>query len=112
MNEVTVGAVIHRREFGLERLDEDRAIVGFAIKAEARLSRWLDFVKGALLFLTVPGDPESGWFYIYDRRRSAFYSLALPVAGHFGGFREEDFDQLTKTFDLVELARNPQALRI
>ena len=111
MNEVTIDTVLHLRDFGLERLDEDKAIIGFATKAEAKLSRWLDFAKGALLFLTVPGDPESGWFYIYDRGRSAFYSLALPVNGHFGGFREDEFDNLAEAFDLVDLARNPRALR-
>ena len=112
MNGVRIDAVLRLQDFGLERLDEDRAIIGFATKAEAKLSRWLDFAKGALLFLTVPDDPESGWFYIYDRGRSAFYSLDLPVSGHFGGSREEEFDRLAKSFGLVELARNPRALRV
>jgi hypothetical protein len=111
MHNVTVGTVLPLRDFGLERLDEDQAIIGFAQKAEARLARWLDFAKGALLFLTVPDDPESGFFYVYDRSRSALYSLALPVEGRFGGFREEEFDQLTQAFDLVTLARNPRLLR-
>jgi hypothetical protein len=111
MHNVTVGTVLPLRDFGLERLDEDQAIVRFAQKAEARLARWLDFAKGALLFLTVPDDPESSFFYVYDRSRSAFYSLALPVEGRFGGFREEEFDQLTQAFDLVTLARNPRLLR-
>ena len=111
MNEVKVDAVLHLRDFGLERLDEDTAIIGFASKAEAKLSRWLDFAKGALLFLTVPDDPESGWFYVYDRARSVFYSLGLPVEGHWGGFREDEFDLLTQSFDLVSLARDPRLLR-
>jgi hypothetical protein len=66
MARVTVDTVLHLRDFGLERLEEDKAIVGFAEKAQARLVRWLDFAKGALLFLMVPGDRESGMFYIYD----------------------------------------------
>ena len=110
MHTVTVEAVLRLPEFGLERLDEDKAIIAFAQKAEAKLSRWLDFAMGALLFLMVPEDPESGWFYIYDRARSAIYSLALPVEGHFGGFREDEFDHLTELFDLVSLARNPGRL--
>ena len=81
MNGVTVDSVLRLQDFGLERLDEDKAIIGFAEKAEARLSRWLDFAKGALLFLMVPGDPESGWFCVYDRARSSFYPLGLPVEG-------------------------------
>ena len=40
------------------------AIVGFARKTEAKLVRWLDFAKGALLFLMVPDDRESGAFYL------------------------------------------------
>ena len=111
MPQVTVDTVLHLQDFGLERLDEDRAIVGFAQKAEARVVRWLDFAKGALLFLMVPGDNESGTFYIYDRDRSSFYPLSLPIEQRYGGFREEEFESLTKAFDLVALARNPRVLR-
>jgi hypothetical protein len=110
MNHVTVSTILDPRDFGLERLDEDQIIVGFARKAEARLSRWLDFAKGALLFLTVPDDPESGCFYVYDRGRSAFYLLQLPVEGHFGGFREDEFEALAQAFDLVTLAKRPALL--
>lgn len=111
MAEVTVDTVLHLRDFGLERLDEDKAIVGFAQKAEAKLVRWLDFGRGALLFLMVPDDHESGAFYIYDRGRSAFYALGLPVEERYGGFREDEFEPLAKAFDLPALARNPRALR-
>ena len=112
MTQIAVDTVLHLEYFGLERLDEDRAIVGFAQKAEAHIVRWLDFAKGALLFLMVPGDNESGTFYIYDRDRSAFYPLSLPVEQRFGGFREEEFESLTKAFDLVALAKNPRVLRV
>ena len=112
MAQVTVDTVLHLQDFGLERLDEDRAIVGFAQKAEAKVVRWLDFAKGALLFLMVPGDSESGTFYIYDRDRAAFYPLSLAIEQRYGGFREEEFESLTKAFDLVRLARNPRALRV
>ena len=111
MLQVNIENPLHLQDFGLERLDEDKAIVGFARKAEARLVRWLDFAKGALLFLMVPGDNESGTFYIYDRDRSAFYPLSLPIEHRYGGFREEEFESLAKAFDLVALARNPRVLR-
>jgi hypothetical protein len=111
MAQVTVDTVLRLEDFGLERLDEDKAIVGFARKAEARLARWLDFAKGALLFLMVPGDSESGAFYIYDRDRLSFYPLSLAIEGRYGGFREDEFESLAKAFDLVALARNPRALR-
>ena len=111
MEKVKIEDILRLQDFGLERLDEDRAIVGFAAQAEARIARWLDFAKGALLLLMVPDDPESGCFYIYDRGRGALYALSLPVDGRYGGFREDEFEVLAETFGLAGLARNPQPLR-
>ena len=111
MDNVRIEDVLRLQDFGLERLDEDRAIVGFAARTEARIARWLDFAKGALLLLMVPDDPESGCFYIYDRDRGQFYSLSLPVDGRYGGFREDEFEVLARTFDLAGLARDPPPLR-
>jgi hypothetical protein len=111
MAQVSIDRVLRLQDFGLERLDEDKAVVGFAQKAEARLVRWLDFTKGALLFLMVPGDDESGTFYIYDRDRAAFYPLSLAIEQRYGGFREDEFESLTKAFELVRLAQNPRVLR-
>src|SRR6185437_11403418 len=51
MDNVRIEDVLRLQDFGLERLDEDRAIVGFAARTEARIARWLDFAKGALLLL-------------------------------------------------------------
>jgi len=111
MDAVNIDDVLHLQDFGLERLDEDQAILKFAQRAEARIARWLDFAKGALLMLMVPDDPESGCFYIYDRGREAFYSLGLPIPGRFGGFREDEFDGLCQAFGLKALAQNPTPLR-
>jgi hypothetical protein len=111
METVRIDDVLRLQDFGLERLDEDQAILRFAQRAEARIARWMDFAKGALLMLMVPDDPESGWFYIYDRGREAFYSLGLPVERRFGGFREDEFDGLCQEFGLKVLAQNPQPLR-
>jgi hypothetical protein len=111
MAQVTADTVLHLQDFGLERLDEDKAIVGFAQKAEARLMRRLHFAQGALLFLMVPVDDESGTFYIYDRDGSSFYPLSLPIEPRYGGFREEEFEYLAEAFDLLALARNPRVLR-
>ena len=112
MDAVKIDDVLRLQDFGLERLDEDEAIVGFAKRAEARIAHWLDFAKGALLMLMVPDDPESGCLYIYDRSREAFYSLALPIEGRFGGFREDEFDGLCQAFGLKALASNPRPLRV
>src|ERR1043165_5547359 len=111
MDNIKIEDVLRLQDFGLERLDEDRAIVGFAARTEARIARWLDFANGALLLLMVPDDPESGCFYIYDRGRGQFYSLSLPVEGRYGGFREDEFEVLAPTFRLAARAPRPPARR-
>ena len=85
MDTVKIDDVLRLQDFGLERLDEDQAILRFAQRAEARIARWLDFAKGALLMLMV---------------------------GRFGGFREDEFDGLCQAFGLKALAQNPQPLRV
>ena len=110
MVQVSIDTVLHLQDFGLERLDEDKAIVGFALKRKPGWCAGSILPGGALLFL-IPGDNKSGTFYIYDRDRSSFYPLSLPIEQRYGGFREEEFESLTKAFDLLRLARNPRILR-
>jgi hypothetical protein len=100
------------RSLGLDRLDEDKRILAFARFAEAKLRKWLDFAKGCLLFLMVPGDPESGMFYIYDRRRQAFYMVDIADLPRWGGYREDEFDQMAQVFGLKALAADPRPLRV
>ena len=35
---------------------------------QAEIVRWIEFPNSVLLFLLVPGDPESGAAYILDRK--------------------------------------------
>jgi len=111
MAQITVDTVLHLRDFGLEWHEEDQAIVGFAQKAEAKLVRWIDFAKRALLFLMVPGDSESGMFYIYNRGRSSLYLALATDRAPLRRFSEKEFESLTEAFGLVALTRNPRVLR-
>ena len=38
---------------------------------QADIVRWIEFPNSVLLFLLVPGDPESGAVYILDRKTGA-----------------------------------------
>ena len=98
------------RRLGLDRLDEDALILAFARWAEGQLKKWLDYAKGALLFVMVPEDPESGMFYIYDRARQRFYMVDLSEVDRYGGYRLEEFEQMAQTFGLKALAQNPRTL--
>ncbi len=98
-------------ELGLDpRTGTDRVILAFAQYAEARIGKWIQFPRGVLLFLTVPGDPESGWFYLLDRAHSTFYSLDIAEEGRWGGYREDEFARLTQSFGLVRLAQRPSGI--
>jgi len=98
------------RRLGLDRLDEDALILAFARWAEGQLKKWLDYAKGALLFVMVPDDPESGMFYIYDRARQRFFMVDLSEVDRYGGYRLEEFEQMAQVFGLKALAQNPQRL--
>ena len=92
------------KRLGLDRLDEDALILGFARWAEGQLKRWLDFAKGALLFVMVPDDPESGMFYIYDRARQTFWMVDPAEVPRYGGYRLDEFEQMAQVFGLKRLA--------
>src|SRR5262245_40292259 len=74
VNEVLRVQDPNARRLGLDWLDEDKPILEFARWGEGQLKR-LDYAKGALLFVMVPEQPESGMFYIYDRARQTFFML-------------------------------------
>src|SRR5258708_12413244 len=38
-----------------------------------KIEKWVQFPKALFVFLIVPGDPESGAFYIYDRLASIWF---------------------------------------
>ena len=110
VNEVLRVQDSHARRLGLDRLDEDKLILEFARWAEGHLRKWLDYARGALLFVMVPEEPESGMFYIYDRARQAFFMVDPAEVARYGGYRLEEFEQMAQVFGLKALAQNPQVL--
>ena len=106
-----VRKVMEIDEVGLDRTaGADQAVLAFARYAEARIAKWIQFPRGVLLFLTVPGDLESGWFYLLDRKRGTFYSLDVNHEGRWGGYREDEFDGLVEAFGLKRFAERPREL--
>lgn len=99
------------KKLGLHRLAEDRLILEFARWAEANLRRWVDYSQGALLFLMVPGQPESGMFHIYDRFSRSFFMVDPGDVNRYGGYREDEFEEMAQAYGLKALAQNPRRLR-
>ncbi len=112
VNEVLCLSDPDAKRLGLDRLDEDKLILAFARWAEGQLKRWVDYARGALLFLMVPGDPESGAFYIYDRARQAFFLVDQTRTPRYGGYRLNEFEDMAAACGLKGLARSPRGLEV
>jgi len=98
------------KRLGLDRLEEDRLILAFGRWAEGHIKKWIDYAKGILLFVMVPGDPESGMFYIYDRAQQTFWMVDLAATTQYGGYRLDEFEGLAQLHGLKALAQNPAGL--
>jgi hypothetical protein len=99
-------------ELGVDRnAGSDQAVRAFAAWAEARIVKWIQFPRGVLLFLMVPGDLESGHFYLLDQPKRTFYELNVEGDARWGGYRQDEFDELTDSLALKQLAERPRHLR-
>ncbi len=74
-----------------------------------KVIRWMQFPRAVLLFLEVPGDPESGAFYVYDRKRGIWLWLDFED-DKFGGYNVGDFEQLVKRSHFLRLVEQPWLL--
>jgi hypothetical protein len=61
------------------------------------------------VFLVVPGDPESGAFYVYDRRSKVWFWLDFDDE-NFGGYTVRDFDSLVRECRFLDLVEQPRLL--
>ena len=71
--------------------------------------RWIQFPSAVLVFLLVPGDPESGAFYVYDRRSGTWFWLDFED-NKFGGYNEADFERLVRKSHFLRLVERPWLL--
>ena len=69
--------------------------------------RRIESPNSLLLFLLVPGDPESGAVYVLDRKKGTWYSVDFEDE-QFGGYSVIQFETLAKTFGIRRLGRGGQ----
>jgi len=74
-----------------------------------RITKWVQFPKALFVFLVVPGDPESGAFYIYDRRSKIWFWLDFEDE-KFGGYTVSDFERLVRDCRFLDLVERPDLL--
>ena len=73
------------------------------------VAKWMQLPRALLVFLMVPGDPESGAFYVYDRVSRVWLWLDFDDE-KFGGYTVGDFDQLVHECHLLDIVEHPQFL--
>ena len=67
------------------------------------------FPAAVLVFLVVPGDSESGAFYVYDRRSGTWFWVDFED-NKFGGYNESDFERLVRQSQFLRLVERPWLL--
>ena len=73
------------------------------------IAKWVQFPKALFVFLIVPGDPESGAFYIYDRRTRIWFWVDFDDE-KFGGYTVSDFDRLVRECRFLDIVERPHIL--
>jgi hypothetical protein len=74
-----------------------------------RIEKWVQFPKALFVFLVVPGDPQSGAFYVYNRHSRTWYWVDFDDE-KFGGYSVSDFDCLVLECRFLDLVERPHLL--
>ena len=80
-----------------------------AATEHAQVVRWIEFPAAVLLFVLVPGDSQSGAFYVLDRRNNTWLWLDFED-DQYGGYSTRDFDLLVDEYDFLTLVERPGLL--
>ena len=72
----------------------------------AEIVRWIEFPASVLLFLLVPGDPESGAVYVLDRKNGTWYAIDFEDE-QFGGYSVSQLEQLLRECRFLDLVERP-----
>ncbi len=76
----------------------------------AQAIRWMEFPAAVLVFVMVPGDPQSGAFYVLDRKKRTWLWVDFEDQ-QYGGYSISDFDLLLHEHDFLSLVERPALLR-
>jgi len=68
--------------------------------------RWIEFPASVLLFLLVPGDPDSGAVYVLDRKTGTWYAVDFEDE-QFGGYSVSQLEMLLNDCKFLDLIERP-----
>ena len=73
---------------------------------QPEIVRWIELPASILLFLLVPGDPESGAVYVLDRKNGTWYSVDFDDK-QYGGYSVIQLEQLLRECRFLDLVERP-----
>lgn len=73
------------------------------------VAKWVQLPRALFVLLLVPGDPESGAFYVYDRRLRVWYWVDFED-DKFGGYTTADFERLVRECRFLDIVEHPHLL--
>jgi len=80
------------------------------IAGTAEVVRWVEFPAALLIFLVVPGDPESGAVYLLDRKLGTWLWVDFED-DRYGGYSCQELDCLLRECHFLSLVERPGLLR-
>jgi hypothetical protein len=88
-------------------VDLQAAIAALLKAAEnVEIVRWIGLPASVLLFLLVPGDPESGAVYVLDRKKGTWYAVDFEDE-QFGGYSVSQLEELLNDCKFLDLIERP-----
>ena len=76
------------------------------VAENVEIVRWIELSASVLLFLLVPGDPDSGAVYVLDRKKGTWYAVDFEDE-QFGGYSPIQFETLLKDCNFLDLIERP-----
>jgi len=76
------------------------------VAENVEIVRWIEFPASVLLFLLVPGDPDSGAVYVLDRKKGTWYAVDFEDE-QFGGYNVSHLEMLLKDCNFLDLVERP-----
>lgn len=73
------------------------------------IAKWVQLPKAIFVLLLVPGDPESGAFYVYDRSARVWWWVDFADE-KFGGYSASDFEALVHECHFLDVVEQPHQL--
>jgi hypothetical protein len=76
------------------------------VAENVEIVRWIELPASVLLFLLVPGDPDSGAVYVLDRKKGTWYAMDFEDE-QFGGYSVSQVEILLNDCKFLDLIEQP-----